>query len=505
MFCVSLNTTVVAPAMSIIATELNALEQQTWVATAYLLIFNAIQPISGKFSDIFGRKPILLFGLLMFCVGSLINSLANQMTILIAGRTVQGLGGGCIMSLAFILITDLSPPHLRPRFQSLLTVIYGLASCVGPLIGGAFVDRVSWHWDFWLNVILSVISFVLIAWLLKEPVKLENSTLYDKIKRIDWLGTLFSLGFVCCLLLALNWGPVFGWSDAHTIGAFVGAGVALIALVIVEGWVAKEPLMPGRVLTNPAVVILYIYMVCLGLGFIGTLYFGPVMFQSVFGADSMSSGIRLIPYMACLIVASVGSGYLLSFFPYIKFYLVFGASINLLGFGLFYTVNETSTWGQQAGFLTFCGFCFGLSQSNVILAVQSSSERRDMAVATGLNNFFLILASSVGVAIYQALFQLFLAAQFLHVDSAVLATANEYGALKNYLYIRKMPIEAQKPIIHAYSQALHTVFIIPLVASGLGLICALFIKNVKYQPQPSALPAVSPETKENHDVEKQDA
>ncbi|CAO3593223.1 unnamed protein product [Absidia cylindrospora] len=204
MFCVSLNTTVVAPAMSIIATDLNALEQQTWVATAYLLIFNAIQPISGKFSDIFGRKPILLFGLFMFCIGSLINSLANQMTILIAGRTVQGLGGGCIMSLAFILITDLSPPHLRPRFQSLLTVIYGLASCVGPLIGGAFVDHVSWHWDFWLNVILSVISFVLIAWLLKEPVKLENSTLYDKIKRIDWLGTLFSLGFVCCLLLALN-------------------------------------------------------------------------------------------------------------------------------------------------------------------------------------------------------------------------------------------------------------------------------------------------------------
>lgn len=161
--------------------------------------------------------------------------------------------------------------------------------------------------------------------------------------------------------------------------------------------------MPARILGNPAVVILYIYMVCLGLGFIGTLYFGPVMFQAVFGADSMSSGIRLIPYMACLIVASVGSGYLLSFFPYIKFYIVFGAAINLLGFGLFYTVNETSSWGQQAGYLTLCGkltnlhesldltfflssigFCFGLSQSNVILAVQSSSERKDMAVATGL-------------------------------------------------------------------------------------------------------------------------
>lgn len=130
--------------------------------------------------------------------------------------------------MAFIIITDLAPPHLRPRFQSLLTVIYGLASCVGPLIGkkethphsfcsltfislgGAFVDHVSWHWDFWLNVILSVVSFVIVVWLLQEPVKLEKSSFMDKIKRIDWLGTLFSLSFVCCLLLALNWGPAYG-------------------------------------------------------------------------------------------------------------------------------------------------------------------------------------------------------------------------------------------------------------------------------------------------------
>ncbi|KAI8335164.1 major facilitator superfamily domain-containing protein [Chlamydoabsidia padenii] len=505
MFMVSLNTTVVAPALSIIATELNALEQQTWVATAYLLIFNAIQPISGKFSDIFGRKPILLFGIIFFLVGSLINSLANQMTMLIAGRTVQGLGGGCIMSMAFIIITDLAPPHLRPRFQSLLTVVYGLASCVGPLIGGAFVDQVSWHWDFWLNVILSAISLVIVAFFLDEPVKLAKSSLTDKLKRIDWLGTLFSVGFVCCLLLALNWGPSYGWSDAHTIGSFVGAGVSLIALIIVEGWITKEPLIPAHVIGNPAVIILYVYIVCLGFGFIGTLYFAPVMFQSVFGADSMSSGIRLIPYMVCLIIASVGSSHFLSFFPYVKFYIVLGAALNLIGFGLFYTVNENSNWGQQAGFLTLCGFCFGLTQANTILAVQSSCDRKDMAVATGLTNFFLILAMSVGVAIYQALFQLFLVAQFAGVDPMVLATAQKYNALKNFLYIRNMPIEIQKPIIHAYSQALHNLFIIPLVASALGLICTLFIKNIKFQPQPIIKPNYSnQDLREKVDMEKQD-
>ncbi|CAO3625631.1 unnamed protein product [Cunninghamella echinulata] len=491
MFMVSLNTTVVAPAMSIIATELNALSQQTWVATAYLVVFNAVQPLAGKFSDIFGRKPVFLFGILMFFIGSLVNSLAPRMNVLIPGRCVQGVGGGFIMALTFIIITDLVPPQRRPQFQSLLTVIYGLASCVGPLIGGAFVDHVNWHWDFWLNVILAVIAFIIIAWLLEEPLQLEKSSLTDKIKRIDWWGTLFSLSFVCCLLLALSWGPTYGWESAHFIGPIVAAAVSLIALVLVETYVAKEPLMPGRVIFNPSVLILYIYMICLGLVFIGTLYFGPMLFQSVFGANSMSSGIRLIPYMVCLIIASVGSSYALSVFPYIKFYIVFGAAINLLGYGLFFTVNESSTWGQQAGFLTFCGFCFGLSQSNVITCIQYLVDVKDIAIAIGLNNFFLILASSVGVAIYQVLLQTLLKAQYALVDPQILATAKQYGALENYLYIRNMPLDVQKPIIHAYYNALHTVFILPIAASALALICSLFIKNIKFGARPTTTQKLS--------------
>ncbi|ORX55744.1 MFS general substrate transporter [Hesseltinella vesiculosa] len=489
MFMTSLNTTVVAPAMSIIATQLNALDQQTWIATAYLVAFNAIQPISGKFSDIFGRKPILLFGTLMFFIGSLVNALATKMSVLIPGRTVQGVGGGCIMSMAFIIITDLTPPHLRPRFQSLLSVIYGLASCVGPLIGGAFVSNVNWNWDFWLNVILSAISFILIFFLLKEPVQLGNASLAAKLKRIDYLGTIFSVAFVCCILLALSWGPVYGWGSSHAIGPFVGAGVSLVSLIIVEGWVVKEPLLPGRIIFKPEITILYIYNICLGMSFIGTLYFGPVMFQSVFGADSMWSGIRLIPYMALLIVGSVGSANALYYFPYIKVYIVIGAAINVLGFGLFFTVNENSSFGQQVGYLTLCGLCFGLSMSNVILAVQGAAKREEMAIATGLTNFFMVLASGIGVAIYQVLMQVFLKHQFTLLDPSILAIAEEGGALKNYLFIRNLPDYAQEPLIHAYYQALHTVFIVPLAASGLSFICSLFIKNTKFAGAAAKRPA----------------
>ncbi|KAI8150253.1 major facilitator superfamily domain-containing protein [Fennellomyces sp. T-0311] len=489
MFMVSLNSTVVAPAMSIIATELEALEQQTWIATSYMVAMNSFQPLSGKFSDIFGRKPILLFGMGFFFVGSLVNALTPTIEGLIAGRTLQGFGAGGIMSMLFVIITDIAPIEWRPRLQSMLTVVYGLASVVGPLIGGAFVDYLTWRWDFWINIILGGVAGLIVLFLFKETsTASSNQTFMEKLKRIDFLGTIFSISFIVCLLLALSWGPQYGWGSGHSIGPFVAAGVSLILLIISEGWIAKEPIMPREVILNPSIIIFYLYMCALGLGFIGTLYFGPILFQSVFGANSSESGIRLIPYMVCLIAGSVGSGILLQKIPYIKLYILIGAASNILGYGLFYTVDETANWGRQAGFLTFCGFAFGLSQQNCILGVQSVAKKEHMAVATSLNNFFMLLASSIGVAIYQTLYSTFLQAQFTGLAPEVLGAANKYGALKNYLYIRDMPAEYQQPIIHAYMAALNNVFIVPIVAGGVGVICAIFIRNVRYGAKQPAAP-----------------
>ncbi|KAI9310512.1 major facilitator superfamily domain-containing protein [Dichotomocladium elegans] len=480
MFAVSLNSTVVAPAMSIIATELDAFEQQTWIATAYMVSMNAFQPLSGKFSDIFGRKPILLCGTFFFLLGSLVNATTPGIDGLIAGRTLQGFGAGGVMSMVFVIITDIAPILWRPRLQALLIVVYGMASVVGPLIGGAFVDYLSWRWDFWINLILVGTATVILVLFFKDTYQVKKESLLTKIKRIDFLGTLFSISFVVCLLLALSWGPLYGWGSGHSIGPFVASGVSLVALIYVEGWVAKEPLIPAEVILNPSIVLFYLYMCCLGISFIGTLYFGPIIFQAVFGANSSESGIRLIPYMACLIVGSIGSGILLQRFPYVKFYIIVGAACNMIGYGLFYTVNETANWGRQAGFLTFCGLAFGLSQQNCLLGVQAVSPKEQMAVATSLNNFFMLLASSIGIAIYETLYSTFLRAEFKSLPMEILGVASKYGALTNYLFIKDLPAEAMVPVIHAYMQALHKVFIVPIVASGVGFICSLCIRNVRY-------------------------
>ncbi|KAI9249793.1 major facilitator superfamily domain-containing protein [Phascolomyces articulosus] len=473
-------STVVAPAMSIIATELEAFKEQSWIATAYLVAVNSSQPLAGKFCEIFGRKPILLIGQIFLLGGSIICALTPSINGLIPGRTIQGFGAGIIMSMAFIIITDMTPLLWRPRVQSILIATYGLANVVGPLIGGALVDHLTWRWDFWLTVMLGGSAFLIVLFLFQETTQIKDEPMKSKFKRIDFLGSVFSIGFITCLLLALSWGPQYGWDDMHVIGSFAAAGGAFIFLVISEGWIAKEPLIPHHIMLNPSIALYFLNMACLGIGFIGTLFFGPILFQSVFGATSSESSIRLIPFMGCLIVGSFLSSFLMRRIPYFKFYIVVGAACNVVGYGLFQTVDENSNWGQQAGFLTFCGLAAGLSQQNCILGVQTIVKKEDMAVATSLTNFLMLLASAVGVAVFQVLFSEFVKDELELVNPQILGVAQQYGALQNYLYIRNMPLEAQGPIIHAYANALNHVFLLPLGAAGLSVIFALFLKNVRF-------------------------
>ncbi|KAI8583459.1 hypothetical protein K450DRAFT_169716 [Umbelopsis ramanniana AG] len=485
MFMASLNSTVIAPAMGKISSQLNDIEDATWIATAYLVAFNATQPLYGKFSDIFGRKVVIQVAIFLFFIGSIVNALATSMGMLIAGRTVQGLGGGGVISICYIIIADISPVDMRPRYQALMMVIYGVASVVGPLIGGAFVDHVSWRWDFWLNVILSVVAFTIITVFLKLPVE-GPSSFRDKMKRIDWLGIAFSILFVVLLLLALSWGGVkYAWNSPHVIACFVASGVSLIILGFVEGYVAKEPLIPFPVLLNPAIAIIYIFTFFVAFGFIGTLYFGPVIFQSVYGADSTTSGLRLLPYMVniiliCMIAASIGSGFFIPIVKRVKPFIVAGAALNLLGYGLFYTLNPGSNYGQQTGYLSFAGLGFGFTMQNCIVAVQNSSEKKYLAVATSLNSFFMTLASAIGIAIYQTAMNVIIAGELESADPAAVQAAEAIGAIANYTAIGLLPEQFRKIIVDVFSVTLHKVFIIPLVTAGGAFIVSLFIKNDRF-------------------------
>ncbi|KAI8142507.1 major facilitator superfamily domain-containing protein [Fennellomyces sp. T-0311] len=480
IFVVALNNTIVSPALSMIATDLDALDKQMWIPTAYTVALNTSQPLAGKFSDIFGRKPVLLFGQILFLVGAIVSAASPNVQGLIAARTVQGFGAGSIMSMVFIVTADISPFIWRPRLQALISVIFGIASVVGPIIGGAFVDNVSWRWGFWLGTILDGIALVIVFLLFYETTFVRQESILEKFKRIDFLGVLFSASFVTCLLLALNWGPMIGWDGGHVIGSFVACGVSLVALIAVEGWVAKEPLMPAEVMLDPKVYYFYIYMTFLGVGFIGTLFFGPILYQTVFAANSIESSVRLIPYMACLMIGSVLSGVMLRYIPYFKYYIIAAGLSSVLGFGLFQLVDENSNWGMQAGFLTFCGLAVGLSQTNCVLGVQTAAKKKYLAVATSLTTYFMLLGAAVGVCIFQVVFLTVARNNFKSVDPAILSIAQQYGALSNYLYVRNIPGDAQGTIIHVYMQAINKVFLVPLAISAASVVCALLIRDIRY-------------------------
>ncbi|OAD69137.1 hypothetical protein PHYBLDRAFT_39748 [Phycomyces blakesleeanus NRRL 1555(-)] len=480
-FLMILNGTIISPAMTKIATDLDGVDSQAWIASAFLVGACASQPTyTFVFYLIIKRRVVLGFGALSFMIGCLVCALSHTINMLIAGRTIQGAGGGCLLSMSFIIVADIASVEVRPRIQALLGISYGIGSVSGPIIGGALVDYVTWRWDFWLGFILSSIIFVVAVFFFKEPANVSRDSVLSKLKRVDWIGVVLAMGAICCILIALSFGSILGWTDPHAYGAFTACGIALILLFIVETKFAAEPLLPKSIFSNFHAVVVFFFMLCVGAQFVANMFISPMLFQALYGVDAISSGIRLVPYMVCLIFGAIGTTAALKFFPFTKFFLVLGAASAVIGYGLFLTVNENSSWGAQAGYLGFCGFALGISQTNGLVNVQSVVAEKDVAITTAMFNFFMFMGAAIGVSIYQVLIRTFVVHNVADVPLEYLYVANKFGALKNYLFIRNMPVEYQGPIIHVYARAMHSVFIIPLGVAAVGFILSLFIKNVRF-------------------------
>lgn len=231
--------------------------------------------------------------------------------------------------------------------------------------------------------------------------------------------------------------------------------------------------------------LIFVFTFAVAFGFIGAIYFGPVMFQAVYGADSTASGVRLLPYMVCMIGASIGGGYFIPIVKRVKPFLVAGACFNLLGYGLFYTLNPSSSYGMQAGYLGFAGLGFGLTMQNTVVAVQNATEKKYMAVATSLNTFFMTLASTVGIAIYQTVLNVLLAKQLQNIDPAALQAAEALDAIENYTAIVDLPPQYRIIIVNVFSSCLHGAFLISIATAAVALIVSLFIKNARFGAPPS--------------------
>jgi EmrB/QacA subfamily drug resistance transporter len=473
----ALDQTIVSTAMPRIATQLHGLSLYAWVTTAYLLSSTVMVPIYGKLSDLYGRKPVLLTGVIIFTVGSALCGLSGEfgvapgssdgMVQLIVFRGLQGLGGGALMISAFSIIADLFPPRERGRFAGVFGAVFGLASIFGPLLGGFFTQIGSarlgplsidgWRLIFYINLPLSLLALFMI--LVKMPALTRRVP-----GRVDWMGAALILVAFIPFLLALSWGGRdYGWGSPRIVGLLTLSGVGLAAFVAVEAR-ASHPILPLGLFRNPTFTRANFALLIVSIAFMGVVSFLPLYMQLGLGASPSASGLAMLPLMLGLILASTLSGQIVTRTGQFKPVLLGGVGLLMLGL-LLLLMTRTGTPLWDVSWRVFImGLGLGPTQSLYNVAIQNSVAPHEIGVVTASSQFFRQIGSTMGVAIFGTLLTTSLAAG--PTDGGHRLTLAELEGLAAVRTTAANGSDSVAPLVQsALSGALHSMF-----AAGLWII-----------------------------------
>ncbi|MBN2909051.1 MFS transporter [Polycladomyces sp. WAk] len=392
MLFAALNQTIIGNALPRIVSKLGGMSYFNWVFTIYMLTSSITAILVGKLSDIYGRKPFLLIGIGLFVTGSLLCGTATDIFQLILYRGFQGLGGGMIMSTAFTSVGDLFPPRERGRWQGALSAAFGVASVLGPTLGGYIVDHWEWHWIFWIFLPVGLVAFLLIWWLFPSVSRKENEP-------IDIAGSVFLALTITPLLLAFSWaGSKYAWSSPTIIGLFGGSILALILFVWVERK-AKNPVLPLHLFGNPMFTLSNLVNFTLGVGMFGAIIYTPFFIQGVIGTSATRSSFVTIPLTLSMVVASIIGGQIVSRTGKYKGLALFGILLMAVGMYLMSLLDTDATNGAVVLYMIIIGTGLGIAFPIFTLTVQNAVEHRHLGVATSSSQLFRQMGGTVGVAV----------------------------------------------------------------------------------------------------------
>ncbi len=472
MLLAALDQTIVATALPTIAGDLHGLDHLSWVVTGYLLAATVSTPLWGKLGDLYGRKVFFQASIAIFLAGSALSGLSGSMLELIACRAVQGLGAGGLMVGAQAIIGDVVPPRDRGRFQGIFGAVFGLASVAGPLLGGFFVQHLSWHWIFYINLPIGAIALAVTTFALPAALRRVAHV-------IDYLGAvLLSAGITSVVLLTTLGGTTYPWGSVP-IAILAVAGVVLLGGFV---WVerrAAEPILPLHLFRNRVFAAASAIGFIVGFVMFGAITYLPTYLQVVRGASPTASGLQLLPLMAGLLVTSIGSGILISRWGRYKIFPICGTAVMAVGLDLFSRLGVDTSLVTASWYMVVLGLGLGGVMQVLVIAVQNAVPHRDLGVATSGATFFRSIGGSFGTAIFGAIFANVLTGNLSRSLSGVRLPPGFSGAAgASPAALAALPPAVHHGYVEAVTRSLHPVFLWAVPFAALGFAVTWLLKEV---------------------------
>ena len=475
MLLSSLDQTIVSTAMPTIVGDLGGVENQVWITTAYLLATTIVMPIYGKFGDVLGRRRLFLIAIALFTLASIGCAFSGSFWMFVVFRALQGLGGGGLMILSQSIIADIVPANERGKYLGPLGGIFGISAVGGPLLGGFFVDHLTWQWAFYINIPVGIAAFIIALVALTLPNKKAT-------QRIDVLGLVFLSVATTCLIFFTDFGgdKSHGWGAIETWAWGIGL-LAAVALFIFTESRAKDPIIPLSLFRNPVFVNVTAIGLTIGLGMFAAIGFMPTFLQMSSGTSAAASGLLMLPMMVGLIGTSIVSGILITRTGRYRIYPIVGTLVTAGAMLLFTTLAASTPIWLICVYLFFFGAGLGLILQVVVLVAQNAVPATQIGTATSTNNYFREVGAALGTAVFGTIFTTRLTENLTDVFAKAGSSAADAASATSTINpqtLDQLPATVRDGIVTAYADALAPVFWYLLPFIGIAFVLSLFLKQI---------------------------
>jgi EmrB/QacA subfamily drug resistance transporter len=495
MFLAALDQMIVSTAIRTIGDDLDGLSLQAWVTTAFLITSTIATPMYGKLSDIYGRKPLYLFAIVVFVLGSALCGLSQSMYMLAAFRAFQGIGAGGLMSLALAIIGDIIPPRERARYQGYFMAVFATSSVLGPVIGGFFAGTANifgitgWRWIFYINVPIGIAAFLVIT-------RVLHVDHHRRDHRIDiWGATALIVGLVPLLIVAEQ-GREWGWGSPAALACYLVGAFGIAWFVQTEGRMGDEALLPLKLFRNGVFALGSGQSFVIGIGMFGGMMSIPLYLQIVKGASPTKAGLLILPMVAGIMSASLLAGQVTSRTGRYKLFPVIGSALLVIGLALMSTIGaDTPLWTTDLFMLLF-GAGLGMNMQTIVLAMQNAVPPRDMGVSTAAVTFFRQVGGTLGTAVFLSILftsaareipheyaaaqhtPAFQAAAHAHADQLHSLQLGGGGNLNDTSFLKSLDPVLAHPYLVGFSNAMDLVFMVGAGVLVIAFVLSLFMKEV---------------------------